>query len=255
MNKLISPGHVFVVPSFLVALDLHVAEYDDDMHIIAVESGRPKDKRSAEEVARIISDTTHLLMSWGMPPADEYEGPEPLEILQSFNSTVQDAIDKVGGHKIFPRGYAPAPVVVPKARIDVATNMPVGAALKLTALLNEYDRQVVKDVFQLRTYITNRLLEISNCGSTKDELRALELLGKISDVGLFVEKSEITVTATTPAQIEHAIKEKINRLLGRQNVQIEEAEYDETDIEEENYEEEDSYDEEEDEDSDNVESE
>jgi len=97
----------------------------------------------------------------------------------------------------------------------------------------------VKDVFQLRTYITNRLVEISGCGNTKDELRALELLGKISDVGLFVEKSEINITTTSPAQIEHAIKEKLNRLLGRENIQIEEAELveDDEELEEEEYEE------------------
>ena len=76
---------------------------------------------------------------------------------------------------------------------------------------------------QLRTYITNRLIEISNCGNSKDELRALELLGKISDVGLFVEKSEITVVATTSAAIEHSIKDKINRLLGQHNLEIEDA--------------------------------
>ena len=238
MNQLISPGHVFVVPTFLVALDLHHAEYDDDMEIIATEldakrGKQRRDKRPPEEVARIISETTHLLLSWGMPSAEEYDGPEPLQILQSFNSTVQDAIDKVGGKNIFPKGYAPAPVVVPQKSLDVATNLPVGAALKLTALLNEYDRQVVKDVFQLRTYITNRLIEISGCGSTKEELKALELLGKISDVGLFVEKSEINITMTSPAQIEHAIKEKLNRLLGRENIEIDEAEFEEDEFEEE----------------------
>lgn len=98
-------------------------------------------------------------------------------------------------------------------------------ALKLSALLNEYDKQVVKDAVQLRTYITNRLIEISACGNTKDELRALELLGKVSDVGLFVEKSEINVVHTNSASLEHAIKDKINRLLGNANIEIEDAEY------------------------------
>lgn len=96
---------------------------------------------------------------------------------------------------------------------------------RLSALLNEYDRQVVKDAVQLRTYITNKLLEISNCGTPKDELRALELLGKISDVGLFVEKSEVNITHTTAAALEHSIKDKINRILGRSGVSIEDAEF------------------------------
>jgi len=98
-------------------------------------------------------------------------------------------------------------------------------ALKLAALLNEYDKQIVQDSIQLRTYITNKLLEISNCGNTKDELRALELLGKHSDVGLFVEKTEISVVNTTPAALEHAIKDKINRLLGYANVEIADGEF------------------------------
>ena len=245
MNSLIKPGHVFVVPTFLVALDLHEAEYDDEMNIVAVEEDARrapprKHKRSPEEVARIISSTTHLLLSWGMPSAEEYDGAEPLELLQSFNASVQTAVDKVGHGKLFPRGYVPPPVVVPKKSVSASAPVMTGAALKLTALLDEYDRQVVKDVAQLRTYITNRLVEISGCGNTKDELRALELLGKISDVGLFVEKSEINITTTSPAQIEHAIKEKLNRLLGRENIQIEEAEYTEEEeelpIEEEEYE-------------------
>lgn len=105
---------------------------------------------------------------------------------------------------------------------DIYTSA-VGA--RLSALLNEYDKQVVQDAAQLRTYITNRLIEISNCGQTKDELRALELLGKISDIGLFTEKSEITVTHTTSASLEHAIKDKINRLLGKTEIDISDADF------------------------------
>ena len=76
----------------------------------------------------------------------------------------------------------------------------------------------------MRTYVTNKLIEVSSCGDVNKELRALELLGKISDVGLFSEKTEIHVTHTTD-QLEHAIKDKINRLMG----QIHEAEFEEVD--------------------------
>ena len=53
----------------------------------------------------------------------------------------------------------------------------------------------------------------------------MELLGKISDIGLFTEKSEITVTHTTSASLEHAIKDKINRLLGKNEVDISDADF------------------------------
>jgi hypothetical protein len=122
-------------------------------------------------------------------------------------------------------------------RLQTKTPGMVGAALpppdiytsavgtKLAAILSEYDRQIVKDAGQLRTYITNKLLEISSAGNPKDALRALELLGKISDVGLFVEKSEVNIVHTNAAALEHSIKDKINRLLGRANVEIEDGEF------------------------------
>lgn len=86
-------------------------------------------------------------------------------------------------------------------------------ALKLAALLSEYEKQVVRDAAQLRTYVTNKLIEISGSGNPRDELRALELLGKVSDVGLFVEKSEIKITHTATAELEDSLRGKIERLL------------------------------------------
>jgi len=86
-------------------------------------------------------------------------------------------------------------------------------ALKLAALLTEYDHRVVVDATQARTYIMNRLLELSTCGDTKSELRALELIGKMSDIGAFTEKSEITITHRSSSDLQHVIEQKINRLL------------------------------------------
>ena len=82
------------------------------------------------------------------------------------------------------------------------------------------------------TYITNRLLEESKCGDTKHEIRALELLGKISDVGLFSEKTEINVTHTTDS-LQHAIKDKIGRLMGMVGGDIQDVEFEEVENAEE----------------------
>jgi len=54
----------------------------------------------------------------------------------------------------------------------------------------------------------------------------LELLGKISDVGLFAEKTEITVTHTADS-LEHAIKDKIARILGIKESQVHDGEFNE----------------------------
>lgn len=86
-------------------------------------------------------------------------------------------------------------------------------AVRLQALLTEYDKAIVADAAQARTYIMNKLLDISDCGDTKHELRALELLGKMSDIGAFTEKSEITVTHKTSDDLKKAIEDKLKRLL------------------------------------------
>jgi hypothetical protein len=52
-------------------------------------------------------------------------------------------------------------------------------------------------------------VELATCGDTKLEIKALELLGKHSDVGLFTERSEITVHHTTSSALEDSIKERV----------------------------------------------
>ena len=94
-------------------------------------------------------------------------------------------------------------------------------AARVGALLKAYDQQVVADATQLRTLVTNKLILLADCGDTKYELKALELLGKISDVGLFVEKSEVTVTHRTTDDLEAAIRDKVRRLIHSNTIDVE----------------------------------
>lgn len=126
--------------------------------------------------------------------------------------------------------------ITPPASIPSSSPLPSNifsspTAIKIAAILNEYDKNIIRDAAQIRTYVTNKLIELSHSGNPRDELRALELLGKVSDVGLFVEKSEIQIKHTSSDSLEHIIKDKINRILGRENVEIEDAVYEEEEVE------------------------
>jgi len=94
-------------------------------------------------------------------------------------------------------------------------------ALAVGKMLQAYDHQVVADAVQLRTVITNKLLLLADCGDTKYELKALELLGKIQDVGLFSEKSEVTVIHKTSEDLETAIRDKVRRLIHSNTIDVE----------------------------------
>jgi hypothetical protein len=63
-------------------------------------------------------------------------------------------------------------------------------------------------------------MEIANCGDTRYELKALELLGKHSDIGIFTERSEITINYQNPKDLEEAIKERVKRLLNASVVDV-----------------------------------
>lgn len=94
-------------------------------------------------------------------------------------------------------------------------------ARAVSELVNRFDFQAFADAQQARNYITNKLLQISDCGDPKLELKALELLGKHSDIGLFTERSEITVTHKNSEDLENSIKERIKRLLNADVVDVE----------------------------------
>ena len=63
-------------------------------------------------------------------------------------------------------------------------------------------------------------MEIADCGDPRYELKALELLGKHSDIGVFTERSEITINYKSPEELEKAIKEKVKNLLNATLVDV-----------------------------------
>jgi hypothetical protein len=93
-------------------------------------------------------------------------------------------------------------------------------AFAAAAFLKTYGAQLAMDVATARAAITNKLMEIANCGDVKFELKALELLGKHSDIGIFTTRSEVTINYKDPADLENAIKERVKRLLNADVIDV-----------------------------------
>lgn len=93
-----------------------------------------------------------------------------------------------------------------------------GVVLKLEALLTTYDHEVVDDAKRLRAYVTNRLIEESDSPDPKIRMRALEMLGKISEVGLFTERREVVVTNRSEKDIQQELHEHLSLLVDPENV-------------------------------------
>lgn len=88
-----------------------------------------------------------------------------------------------------------------------------GVIAHIGALLNEYDKTVVQSAAQLRTYITNRLILETDSADPRVRLKALEMLGKVSDVGLFTDKTEITMRHRPTEELEQLLRERLTRVI------------------------------------------
>jgi hypothetical protein len=85
--------------------------------------------------------------------------------------------------------------------------------LGAAGFLREYGQKLAHDADLIRGALTNKLLEIADCGEARYELKAIELLGKHSDIGLFTERSEINVNYNSPESLQKAIIERVERLM------------------------------------------
>jgi len=186
-------------------------------------------QQDLKDAVRVAANTAQTLEDMGMAHEvsdDEAEVnlEDPLKLFnEAFgedSNVMKEAESLIDNPDKAPKTKLPTPNIAPNQVFNTYT------AVKLGSILSEYDKQVVEDSAQLRTYVTNKLVEVSDCGDVKHELRALELLGKISDVGLFAEKTEINVNHTADS-LEHAIKDKIARIIGMKESEIHDAEFNE----------------------------
>ena len=77
---------------------------------------------------------------------------------------------------------------------------------------------MVKSATQVRHLVTNKLIEETENPDPRIRIRALELLGKVSDVGLFAEKSEVTITHQTSDDLKDKLREKLSRLVNPEDI-------------------------------------
>jgi len=107
-----------------------------------------------------------------------------------------------------------------------------GPVIHLKALITEYDHRVLESNIQARTYIVNRLLDLSNPNFKKikgpegtevvieppkpsEQIKALEVLGKVSEIGLFTERIEININNKSTEELETELVETLSKYMGQ----------------------------------------
>lgn len=99
-----------------------------------------------------------------------------------------------------------------------------GALVHLEAILAEYDRDLLNVSSRLRSYVTNKLLLETIDDDARIRIKALELLGKVTSVGLFSENINIEVKHRKIEDIDSELNVLLEKYLGVAEVVDEEDE-------------------------------
>jgi hypothetical protein len=167
---------------------------DFDPQIVALDEGVvAPEKLSAAQIIDAQVGTADFLKSLGSPETSTVISElEQKAARQAFNAVVTQ--DESAHHKL--------------AQIETPA-----AVRHLVGMLTAYDWEFVQQAKQLRGYTVAKLLEECENPSANIRLKALGLLGKVTEVGLFTEKVEVKKTDLTEEEIDRKLKEKLAKFM------------------------------------------
>jgi hypothetical protein len=88
------------------------------------------------------------------------------------------------------------------------------AVRQLVGMLTAYDWEFVEEAKKLRGYAVAKILDETNHPDSRIRLRALELLGRVTEVALFTDRVEVKKTEMSTADLDQKIKEKLRLFMG-----------------------------------------
>lgn len=151
----------------------------------------------------------------------------------AYFNTVQDLVARGGKVSISDSDKSESHQLFVDAKLPPVRDLTPGTIINLEAILSEWDQEVLNVSHRLRNYVTNKLIEDSTLPDPKHRLKALEMLGRISSVGLFSDKVEVNVTHRTLSDIETELKKTLAIYMGEAErvdkpkvISLEEMDYD-----------------------------
>lgn len=149
-----------------------------------------------EDIVNAQVSTTAWLQSVGVKDdEDVQESASASTARDAFNSMVTQQPDQAQRGKL--------------------TQLKVPAAVRhLTGMLSAYDWQFIEQAKELRGYAVAQILEETKHPDAKVRLKALDMLGKVTEVALFTERIEVTKSKMSDLELEAQIKNKIDKFMG-----------------------------------------
>jgi hypothetical protein len=158
-------------------------------------SVRALDKANAQEVLDAQVNTTMWLESMGV---------------EDDQKILADA-EANAARKVFTDLASTAPEEQTKG--NLITLKTPQAVRHLVTMLSAYDWEFVEQAKNLRGMAVAKIIEETNHPDARIRLKALEMLGKVTEVGLFTEKIEVKKAELSDVEIEKRIKDKLNKFM------------------------------------------
>jgi hypothetical protein len=178
----------------------HILEFDPDQP-----SGfKPLTKASVAEVIDAQSASADWAEEFGVPSDEEIDAKQQTQAArEAFQVLHFDSSDDAQK----------------QALISIKTP---AAVQHLTGMLTAYDWEFVHQAKEIRGYAVAKIVEETKHPDARIRLKALQMLGNVTEVALFTERVEVTKKDASEEEIETRLRERLSRFLlpqGRQNVE------------------------------------
>lgn len=106
----------------------------------------------------------------------------------------------------------------PKAK-EKLLQMQVPEEIRSTmAMVSAYQWKFVEQAQELRSMAVTKIVEETNHPDARIRLKALEMLGKVTEVALFTDRLEVKKTDVTEEELTARIREKLEKYMGKVDV-------------------------------------
>ena len=179
----------------------HLIDFDPEVFEHTSHDTLSANKASPEQLLDAKIATNDWLTKLGAVDSDEITAP----------------LDAKAAQTAFTNIISAAP---PENTAVAIANVKTPAAVQhLVSMLTAYDWEFVNQAKELRGYVVSQLVEETKSTNANIRLKALGLLGKVTEIGLFTEKIEIKKEELSDSELDLRIKEKLNRFMGVVDVQ------------------------------------
>ena len=180
------------------------------------------DDEGGYEPVKLVNPKDGFTPEKKVQPHDELDARlETAEFLEAIGAKPEDEITqelaKEAAQKAFHDFAANVPDPVKKTTLANAKTPE--SVKRIVGMLSSYDWKFVDEAQRLRGFIVAKLVdEAESHPDAKVRIRALELLGKVTDVGLFSERVEIKKTDISDADLDAQIKAKLEKFVEKSSL-------------------------------------